>query len=802
MDSRRVRSSRSKQGGVARTVAALGAVAATVITSLALPMAAQAAPGDPFDPSTPQVFIGQDSPTQLYTAVQAAGQVAFEAVGVPADFTYNSIGYRTADNYMYGTLNGSNHLVRIGQEGVATDLGAIEGLPVPTDGYNQGVFGEGALADVYYVRDQAAPARMWAIDTETLAATQIPLSPTVPNVSDITFKDGFLWGMFRDGTMYRIDPASGAVESFATGLPLDTDFGAQWVYGNGNFGFSANTTGTVYQVAIEGAATAAPTFSLVSSIPGPSSSNNDGTSIMGLPADLALEKTGPTSYSVGDSVEYTITVTNNGPGESSGSTIADVLPASLVDVVTSSDGCTITDGVLDCVLGVLAAGESSEVTVTAVVADAATGDIVNTASVTGNEEDPDPDNNEGTTTATPGAPSIAIVKSASVTEITAAGTPVVYSFEVTNTGNVDLTDVSVSEGAFSGTGTLSAIDCPAAVLAVGADMVCEATYTTTQADVDAGDITNVATAVGTPPGATTPIESPESEVQVPAAQAPELALVKSATPSDSASYVQDEVITYTFAVTNVGNVTVDDIAIDEGSFTGTGTLSEIVCADLVLAPAAVTTCEATYTLTQADVDNGEITNTATATGVDPTGEPVTSPESSVTIPGAPAPALALLKTADTEIVTEAGEEITYSFLVTNTGNVTIDDVSVDETEFNGAGTTPEVVCPEIILAPGASVTCTAVYTVVAADLELDTLSNTAVAAGEGPDGTPVSSDPSTAVITPAGVPAPEPTPGPATPASPTLPATGADVPWIGLAAAMLMLGVGLVLVIRRERKVL
>ena len=38
-----------------------------------------------------------------------------------------------------------------------------------------------------------------------------------------------------------------------------------------------------------------------------------------------------------------------------------------------------------------------------------------------------------------------------------------------------------------------------------------------------------------------------------------------------------------------------------------------------LAPAAIETCTATYTTTQADVDAGVINNTGTATGTPPTG---------------------------------------------------------------------------------------------------------------------------------------------------------------------------------------
>ena len=46
---------------------------------------------------------------------------------------------------------------------------------------------------------------------------------------------------------------------------------------------------------------------------------------------------------------------------------------------------------------------------------------------------------------------------------------------------------------------LSAVTCPSTTLAPGAAETCTATYTTTQADVDPGGITNTGTATGTPP---------------------------------------------------------------------------------------------------------------------------------------------------------------------------------------------------------------------------------------------------------------------------------------------------------------
>ncbi|MFI9631044.1 hypothetical protein ACIHCL_36975, partial [Streptomyces sp. NPDC052042] len=87
-------------------------------------------------------------------------------------------------------------------------------------------------------------------------------------------------------------------------------------------------------------------------------------------------------------------------------------------------------------------------------------------------------------------------------------------------------------------------------------------------------------------------------------------------------------------MTNTGNVTLKDVKVDEGEFTGHGKLNPVNCPKEAesLAPGATVTCTAAYTVTQADVDAGTITNSAMATGTPPSGKPPISPPSEITVP--------------------------------------------------------------------------------------------------------------------------------------------------------------------------
>ena len=597
-------------------------------------------------------------------------------------------------------------------------------------------------SNTYYVEDTTT-GTIYVINVSTQVATVVVTNPAV-GMFDFTYANGFLWGLAESGsgvvTMERIDPVAKVVNTFSVAaLNLPSEFyGAAWTYGNSNLGFDGNAGG-VYQIAVENPTSATPTFTLVATGPGPASTNNDGTSCTPGPVDLGIAKTGPAVVAPSGTVTWALTVTNHGPSVSSGFVISDAVPAGYTAVSSTTPGCAVTGNSVRCLGGVVAVGATATVTLTA-TAPAVGGCRTNTTSVLGNEADPDSANDTSSLqTCVAGNPAIDLVKTASPTTVTAAGQQVGYTFVVTNTGSSSLSDVSVSD-AFSsgGTGTMSAITCPTTTLAPGGSTTCTASYAVTQADVDAGSVTNTAVASGTPPGSTTPTTSPPSTATVTAVAAPGLSIVKSAREA-SASQVGDT-IDYRFLVTNTGNMTLSNVDVADTQMAPAGSLtSGPTCPSGVLAPQASETCTATYTVSQGDLDNGTVDDSAVAEATPPgSTTPVASTPSTVSVPTIPLPALTMVKSANRATVSAAGQVIEYRFLTTNTGNVTLKRLRV----VDGMAGLSAISCPTNVLLPAASETCTATYTVTQADIDAGALSNTAVSVARSPQATQVTSDPS------------------------------------------------------------
>ncbi|QIK64075.1 hypothetical protein G7068_13365 [Leucobacter viscericola] len=448
----------------------------------------------------------------------------------------------------------------------------------------------------------------------------------------------------------------------------------------------------------------------------------------------------------GEKVEYSFVVTNTG-----NTTLKEITVAE-----TSFTGEPGNLAAVDCPATTLAPGASvtCTATYTTVQADVDRGSVLNTATAEGISPAgaavvADPSEWKLTAEQNPAAS----LKKVAYTDELILGETVRYGFRVTNTGNVTLTDVSVSEESFTGNPAfLSEITCPTEPLAPGETVECTANYVVQQADVHSGYLDNTASAKAMPfgmlgaPGLE--VKTSPSETTLPGDPRPELELVKTADLS-LIKAVGDPIV-YTFTVTNTGNVRINDVTVEETSFSGDAkALSALECpTDRVLAPTESLSCTATYAATQADLDSGALKNVAIATGKAPRGDAVESAEAKVTIPTDAKPAISLVKSVDKTSVSKAGESVKYSFAVTNTGNTTFTDLKVvdDAKKFTGTGKLSAVSCPTTKLAPGESVTCTATYEMTQADIDSGSVVNVATANAASPSGIAVTAPESKATV--------------------------------------------------------
>lgn len=615
------------------------------------------AAGAPFDCVNPGAYLSQSNsltalpPTAaitLYSSSTYFNSFNWQQVSGPYLPTYNALGYNPLNDYLYATLvrPTTNAVIRIDGAGNVTVAGPLTPLSgsfnFSTNGPDVGAFD--GTGNYWFTQSGSSTAWMvpasdyYPTQASSFKATARPLSlpfgaadwtwtPAPPNGNPPA--GGYLWGL-HGGVIYRVSlTASGTLPVTTYTAPLPSPYttssaGADWTYGSGALGFSNNQTGAIFEIVPTFAGNNAnnpPTFTLDALYTGPLAGTiNDGAACVPAPVDLGIVKNGPATVTPGGTVTWTLTVTNYGPGNSSGYTVVDPVPAGVTNVSSPTPGCTAAGNTVTCLEGVLDAGNSFTMIVTGTAPTTPDACFTNTATVTGNEQDPNAKNNtSGYTTCV--SSGLVIQKSASVTSYSAAGETITYTYVVTNNDPWPLYNVAVTDPMPG----LSPISCGAAgnpitVLNPSQSVTCTATYTTTQTDVNVGSLTNTGTA-----SAETPVGnfSSSSSVTIPAKQDPSLSLVKSSNVDEfDAAGIP---VTFTFAVTNTGNVTLTNVTVTD-PLPG---ISAINCGGNsptipTLAPGQTVYCTATYTTTAEDVQKGGIDNIASAIGDAPNDTTVTA----------------------------------------------------------------------------------------------------------------------------------------------------------------------------------
>lgn len=226
-------------------------------------------------------------------------------------------------------------------------------------------------------------------------------------------------------------------------------------------------------------------------------------------------------------------------------------------------------------------------------------------------------------------------------------------------------------------------------------------------------------------------------------ETPDIAVVKTETVNGTGAV--GDTITYSFLVTNTGNVPLTGVKVDD---TRIGVI-DLAVADLAIGADAIVT--AIYTITQADINDGNITNQAVATGTSPLGVDVndTSDDPSDTTDLDPNgdgnpddPTVTYLNTTavisaekigifmdeNADGYANVGETISYEFNVTNIGNVTLYDANIiDDNAVITGGPTASMI-------PGESDTTTfmGIHTITWQDIIDGVVINQAIVTAKDP----------------------------------------------------------------------
>ena len=465
-------------------------------------------------------------------------------------------------------------------------------------------------------------------------------------------------------------------------------------------------------------------------------------------ADVSVHKAAsPGPVAAGGAISWALVVVNAGPSTATGVSVTDPLPAGTT-FASASAGCT-GSATVKCSVGTLAPGDSATLVIGATTASSLTSgsSIANTATVTSSTADPDTTNNTATAPSTiTTSADVGVTKSAESAQATAGG-PLIYDMRVTNDGPSDAQGVSLTDALPSGTtfvsavaetgtcsGSAGALSCAFGTLPAGQETNVKLTVLLDPGLADQSVLTNAATVASTTPDPNTANNT--GSVTAIVVRSNDLALTKTA---GTVPAIAGGPLDYTLTVTNNGPSDSDGSTITDPLPPGetylssnpstactnvTGSIAPpatgdhnpapvpgVTCAVGPLAVGAQTSVTITVLAGSTTATGSTLVNTATVTGVDEDSDPAdstataTTPVNPGTTPVNPAPvpataALTLTKSASPVTASGymTGQLITYSFVVTNSSNVTLTDVGVDDSSFTGTGTMSAVSCPGTALA--------------------------------------------------------------------------------------------------------
>jgi uncharacterized repeat protein (TIGR01451 family) len=500
--------------------------------------------------------------------------------------------------------------------------------------------------------------------------------------------------------------------------------------------------------------------------PDPDDSNNSATetTTVNRPADLRITKTASVdSVVAGTSFSYDLSVRNNGPLDASGITVSDTLPAGLSFRSSgSSSGCAASGQLVTCSLNSLSAYHTVHLTIVVdVAAWLPAGTVSNTASVEGNEPDPNGSNNSSTeTTNVSREADLRIIKSGS-TPTVVAGTSFSYNLSVRNNGPSDASGITVSDTlpaglSFRSSGSSSGcsasgqlVTCSISSLTadhtVGLTIVVDVA-----ASLSAGTVSNTASVSGSQ---TDPNSSNNSSTETTdVSREADLRITKSDSVDPAAAGTS---FSYNLSVTNNGpsdasGITISDALSAGLSFESSGSSSQcsavgqqVTCSISSLTAGSMLNRTIVVNVAASLVDGLQLNNTASVSGSQTDPSPGNNSGSQGTT---------VTRKADLEVSlgdsadpVGIGASFTYHITVINNGpsdasGVRVSDTLPAELSFNPSGSSSEcgvvgqqVTCDIGPLAAGHDVTLAVVVDVDDSLADGTLLSNTVVVSANETD---------------------------------------------------------------------
>jgi len=457
----------------------------------------------------------------------------------------------------------------------------------------------------------------------------------------------------------------------------------------------------VIQVIPNAAGSLTDTASVTSSVADPNAANNsaevtvNAIIVRGPEADLSLTLTAaPNPVEVGQTLTYTLNVSNAGPSDATGVVLSDGLPAgvSLVSAQPSQGSCTGT-ATVSCSLGTVPIGGSASVVIQGIPN--AAGSLTDTAGVAGSVPDPNPANNNASITVDAvAAPQPMADLSLSLTaapDPVTVGQTLTYTLTVSNAGpstatatllsnalpaSVSLVSAQPSQGSCTGTATVS---CSLGAVAAGgtASVVIQVLPNTPGCLTDTASVTSAVTDPDTSNNSAT---ATVDAIDVPGEA--DLAISLGADPDPVET---GQILTFFVDVANFGpsdavgvrlsnvlpaGVSLVSVQPAQGSCTGTTTLScslgtiaagNDVSVEIQVIPntpgTLTDTASATSSVDDPDTSNNDGAVTVTANGL--------SADLALNLAANPHPVL-------------VGQILTYTLTVTNAGPSDATDVTLSD----------------------------------------------------------------------------------------------------------------------------